>query len=77
MNRDITLEDLGYTARIGNYVGIGKTIYYYKNGSTIKLSIGNKTIEKYSSMNGGSSPFTLEELQAIYNKCKELGWLDE
>ena len=77
MNKDITLEDLGYTARIENYVGLGETIRYYKGGTTIELSVGNKTIKKFSSMNGGSSPFTLEELQVIFNEYKNRGWLDE
>ena len=77
MNKDITLEDLGYIAKAGNYVGLGETIIYLKKGTVIKFSITNKTIEKYSGMNGGSSPFTLQELQAIFNEYKNRGWLDE
>ena len=40
MNKDITLEDLGYIAKAGNYVGLGETII-----QNYKLYLMNTKIE--------------------------------
>ena len=66
MNKDITLEDLDFIKGEDN-----KHFLVYKK--TFEKSIVFKKIIKHVELDGN---FTLQELQAIYNKCKELGWLD-
>ena len=97
MNKDITLEDLGFSFK--EVKKINHDILY--NGKIMKHKFVyrcNPSIEyKYSwldvefnlltkeisffqnSMNGGNGPIVVGEdlRQAIYNKCKKLGWLDE
>ena len=83
MNKDITLEDLGYEKiqdddillvyEIKNFVSDTDKIIFYKN---------TKVFEIFTQ---SDSPFTppqpqninMQELQAIYNKCKGMRWLDE
>ena len=73
MNKDITLEDLGYR-------NIDKDIRItYKKEEKYNFKI----IEFYDKRivinedDEYSPELSIEELQAIYNKCKDLGWLDE
>ena len=81
MNKDITLEDLGYELNYNseeyiNYKKIGAL------GNIKEIIIHNQTKDNgglyinYSPENNGAY-LCLDELQAIYNKCKELGCLDE
>ena len=77
MNKDITLEDLGYRLdKQNNYL-----VYYklLKLGREIQIEFNfdYKTIEKRKCWSIEAEQITLKQLQAIYNKCKELGWLDE
>ena len=73
MNKDITLEDLGYYCDNKQY----KISYTkYNTYETINIYLETKTFEK-KDISNISKPITKNELQAIYNKCKELGWLDE
>ncbi len=68
MNKDITLEDLDLSCiEYSDCICYGKGImdeyiWFYKKSKTIET-----TFDKIN----------MQELQAIYNKCKELGWLDE
>ena len=36
----------------------------------------DKTIQGQNGMFGGPLDFTMKELQAINEKCKELGWIE-
>lgn len=71
---DDMLEELGY--EISEEFGNGIT---YLDGGTdaeisfIDYSEDGKTVEvdKFNNL------ITMQELKAIYKKCKELGWLDE
>ena len=85
MNKDITLEDLGYELSNENTVfGIvlsykrkneyGYEYIQFRQGSVntlIKIFYENFKLQRKD------KNLTVEELQAIYNKCKSLGWLDE
>ena len=68
MNKDITLENLDlscieYSDCICYRKGIiDEYIWFYKISKTVEITIDS---------------ITMEELQAIYNKCKELGWLND
>lgn len=82
MNKDITLEDLEYIKDGENEWDLtySKTIIsnqFYTSPITINFrKMTDETVEKYD-FNGNSVPINIYELQAIYNKCKDLGWLDE
>ena len=77
MNKDITLEDLGYECKetedyieyekYDDYNRLEISLMFWKNGFN-KMTIGMEQVVYALDM---------QELQAIYNKCKELGWLDE
>ena len=41
------------------------------------FDLEEKTIEKHYLNSGISVPITLDELQAINQQCRELGWFDE
>ena len=79
MNKDITLEDLGYNVSRSDSSVECKKI---EDGITkyIDIWLTTKTVECYwyDEEYGNNSPLEIsfEELQAIYNKCKELGGLD-
>ena len=97
MNKDITLEDLGYERHEINDEIKGKIVSYIK-GTCYPDRINTETIN-YVEIAFALNGFEIEEwvtdaycnriksiqnifindelLQAIYNKCKELGWLDE
>ena len=70
MNKDITLEDLGYERDYEIYTDT--LAYFYKARKPHKYII-------FHDKNNIESDYCLsvKELQAIYNKCKEIGWLDE
>lgn len=82
MNKDITLEDLGFVEEKTPYENciLYKTNEIYYNRE-IKFWIKDKIIYTNLSYGGfqmqGSMPLNLEIMQAIHNKCKDLGWLDE
>ena len=73
MNKDITLEDLGYEKiqddvnwLVYSYEKVFK-ILFYKPQQDLQIEC----------LDNIYNTIDMEELQAIYNKCKELGWLDE
>ena len=79
--KDITLEDLGYEL----ICNLEECIHYKKVGALgdiEEIFIHNETKDNrglyinYNPENNGAY-LNINELQAIYNKCKELGWLDE
>ena len=78
---DEMFEELGYFKKIipekfsyTNY----KEIRYLKhiNKCLIKFDLEFKQV-LCEYIGGSSSSITMQELQAINEKCKELGWLDE
>lgn len=76
MNKDITLEDLGYQKIIHD-----KYVVIYQEQTktstiTLKFYIKKNSFLKEDEL-GLAKFITFEELQAIYNKFKELGCLDE
>ncbi len=75
MNKDITLEDLGY--EIDSTNEIKGHLYFYKDCTKIDFDLIRKNLYKYNLLNDCRCPILMEELQAIYNKCKNLGWLDD
>ena len=70
------LEDLGYEYK--NYAGYISYEKKLKNGNVYFISFNtlNKEVCKHQ-MSEKYVSIELKELKAIYNKCKELGWLDE
>ena len=83
MNKDITLEDLGYNELIKHktymfYIkSLKENIEYENDEIHLEFNFENKTICKTYGDDNTVCEITVEELQAIYNKCKELGWVDE
>ncbi len=118
MNKDITLEDLGWEEiepfaifrktyrkvdEILDYEELkeevkngGKVRYKYINftdfkflGKTIEIEIQeveakveneelySKKLGKICKIANAQMNLSMKELQAIYNKCRDLGWLDE
>ena len=80
--KDITLEDLGYILKEQNknYLRYFKQDFNYHTGDWIEFDLKNKRFRLTNvtcQMNRHFRYGSIEELQAIYNKCKELGWLDE
>ena len=71
MNKNITLEDLGYEEREKNTSTYCIKSYINKNTMQIIYFDYDKQIDIDKCI------MTLDLLQAIYNKCKEMGWLDE
>lgn len=69
-------EKLGYSETISNYC-----IYHQNKNKEINIWLKAKTIECFEYMNEDEKfipiDITLEELQAINQQCRELGWLDE
>ncbi len=83
MNKDITLEDLGYKKAIDdNNMLVYDIKHFISDTDRIVFYKELKAFEVYRQ---SDSPFeypspqtvNMQELQAIYNKCKELGWFDE
>lgn len=73
---DEMIKNLGYEIYEQNEV---ETIYIKRNrilDDVIEIDLAHKEIVKKDN-EGYSSYFTLQELQAINEKVKELGWLDE
>ena len=71
---DKMFEELGYTMRNGKE-GIFYCEYSNKKTEDIIQFWHDKTVSKYDE--DEESYITMQELQAINEKCKELGWLDE
>ena len=71
---DKMFEELGYVKIIENNI----KILYEKEGrfwdKEISFDLMDKQIRVEMSA-GDSEPITMQELQAINKKCKELGWI--
>ena len=81
MNKDITLEDLGYRDIDGcnsyekpdeEEKWLTKCIYFYPSDKTIMICKEDKCENREYLFY-----LTTQEMQAIYNKCKDWGWVDE
>lgn len=71
MNKaDEMFEELGFYKEEGLY-----EIQYTTRDNQITFDKRNNTIVVYS--NDYDDKINMKELQAINEKCKELGWLDE
>ncbi len=72
---DKLFEELGYEKIIDNF----DTIQYEFEGiymdNEIRFDLKTRTIIKEYS-NGESQEISMQELQAIYQFCKEKGWLN-
>lgn len=69
-------EKLGFREKkdLKSYIGLIKS--YYKNDDEIINFYENKEFMKTGEYDGSYSNITLEELQAINQQVKELGWND-
>ena len=80
MNKDITLEDLGFKCQESYFKEELDEIRYIKNGkfvSCVLFNLNHKCFKIHRFDDEYKSSWCDKDmLQAIYNKCKELGWLD-
>ena len=70
---DKMFKEIGYTNKEYNF---NKTIVTFQNPDEdyeISFNLIDKTIEIFEIKNY----ITMQELQAINEKCKELGWMEE
>lgn len=79
MKADKMFEELGYHEKrqIENlimYIAI-EMMDSITTTRRIVFDLTEKTVKGYNGTFGGALSFTLEELQAINKKCKELGWI--
>ena len=76
MNKDITLEDLDFHLSLENDKRLIYERFIECNGNfyseTLIFKLDNKELDIIN-----FDDICLNLLQAIYNKCRELGWLDE
>ena len=87
MNKDITLEDLGFKLITNNEEHLSYVKEFLLQLGKISIfeiifDFEMKNIHFFHHQNHtffNDIPYTInvEILQAIYNKCKDLGWLDE
>lgn len=73
---DRMFEELGYEKIIENNI----EILYKKERRLWDKEISFDLVEKHMRAEmsvGYSEPITMQELQAINKKCKELGWIEE
>ena len=71
---DEMFKELGYEILINNNLYIQYEFEGIYMDNEIKFDLKGKTILKEYSC-GESREITMQELQAINEKCKELGWL--
>ena len=71
---DKMLKDLGY--EIDSTHEIIGHLFYNKNDIRIDFDLTRRNFYKYSCLNNCRCSIPIEELKAINEKCKELGWLD-
>lgn len=69
---DKMFEELGY--EIDSTHEIEGHLYYCKDYIRIDFDLKRKEFYKYN-LSGYRCPITMQEQQAINEKCKELGWL--
>ncbi len=70
---DEMFEELGY--EIDSTYEIKGHLHYCKENIKIDFDLERKNFYKYN-LSGYRSSISMQELQAINQKCKELGWLD-
>ena len=79
MNRaDKMFEELGYEKQEIYYNSDIDTIRYYRDdedSSNVEFRFNVKTIVAYYGKQNGAGNVTMDILQAINEKCKELGWI--
>ena len=68
INSDKMFVKLGY---VKSYTQLGNIEYYKDDDSVICFILEHKNFFKYDDM---CDFITMQELQAINEKCKELGW---
>ena len=74
MNADEMFKKLGYEIVINNH----NYIKYFKDDENVYYFLKDvKEYYKSGEYDGMCGNTTIQELQAINQKCKELGWLDE
>lgn len=69
---DEMFEELGYKQ---NYTQIGDLKYYKNDDNVIIFDFDNKNFIKSGEYDGMCDYITMQELQAINEKCKEMQWL--
>ena len=80
MNKDITLEDLDYYMYDGRDREYPFVLYKKMEDNfehDIDFDFTNKEVRISCIDEQFPKEINMQELQAIYNKCKELGWFDE
>lgn len=71
MNADEMFEKLGYMKLL-----IGNNIKYFKDDDNVYYFLTNdKEYYKSGEYDGMCGNTTMKELQAINQKCKEMGWI--
>lgn len=73
LSADEIFKDLGYTKQYKS-----EDVYYYQDievqDKYIVFAMGYKSFAKISYYHDAGD-ITMQELQAIYKKCQELGWI--
>ena len=69
---DKMFEELGY--EIDSTYEIENHFYYCKEWKKIDFDLERKDFYKYN-LSNCRCPINMQELQAINEKCKELGWI--
>lgn len=63
--------------KLGYYKDFNKTIHEYKkDGELFEIDFWLRSKEVSKEYYGNTGYITIEELQAINQKCKELGWIE-
>lgn len=73
-------EKLGYEKQEIYYNSDIDTIKYLRTGkysSSVEFKFNRKTVVVYFGENNTAGNITMDILQAINEKCKELGWIEE
>lgn len=70
---DKLFEKLGYKS---SYTQLGDLKFYKDDDNVIYFTPKYKTFNKSGEYDGMCDYITMQELQAINLKCKELGWID-
>ncbi|MCI8470376.1 MAG: hypothetical protein HFJ35_02630 [Clostridia bacterium] len=71
---DEMFKELGYKK---NHTQLGDIEYYKDDDNVIYFYLAYKKFNKSGEYDGMCDYITMQELQVINEKVKELGWLDE
>ena len=77
MTADEMLEEVGYKIAEDSKRYLKR--YQNKHGGRINFNLVDKAITCIARTKRGETQFryfTMDELKAIYQKCKELGWIE-